>query len=103
VSYTFASVLQASPFQAWPSVLATAAPAAERVAAAGELFSIESLISLLTLLSLEVVLGIDNVIFIAILAGRLPQADQPRARTLGIGMAVVSRILLLLSIAWVMN
>jgi predicted tellurium resistance membrane protein TerC len=103
VSYTFASVLQTSPFSAWPSVLATAAPAAERALAAGELVSIESLISLLTLLSLEVVLGIDNVIFIAILAGRLPQADQPRARRLGIGMAVITRILLLLSIAWVMK
>jgi predicted tellurium resistance membrane protein TerC len=104
VSYTLAAVLESSPvFSAWPSLLATAAPAAETVAAAGELVSIESLISLLTLLSLEIVLGIDNVIFIAILAGRLPQADQPRARTIGIGMAVITRVLLLLSIAWVMK
>ena len=68
----------------WPALLATAAPAAD-LAAAGELLSLESLISLLTLTSLEVVLGIDNVIFIAILAGRLPRAEQPRARQLGIG------------------
>jgi predicted tellurium resistance membrane protein TerC len=104
VSYTLAAVFESSPvFSAWPSLLATAAPAAETVAAAGELVSIESLISLLTLLSLEIVLGIDNVIFIAILAGRLPRADQPRARTIGIGMAVITRVLLLLSIAWVMK
>jgi predicted tellurium resistance membrane protein TerC len=103
VSHTFASTLQSSPFTDWPSMLATAAPVAERAVAAGELISIESLVSLLTLLALEVVLGIDNVIFIAILAGRLPPADQPRARTLGIGMAVITRILLLLSITWVMK
>ena len=48
-------------------------------------------------------LGIDNVIFIAILAGRLPPDEQPKARRLGIAMAVVSRILLLLSITWVMR
>jgi predicted tellurium resistance membrane protein TerC len=61
------------------------------------------LVSLLTLVALEVVLGIDNVIFIAILAGRLPAAEQPKARKLGIAMAVISRVLLLLSISWVMR
>ena len=61
------------------------------------------LISLLTLVALEVVLGIDNVIFIAILAGRLPASEQDKARKLGIAMAVISRILLLLSISWVMR
>jgi predicted tellurium resistance membrane protein TerC len=90
----------AGPF--WPALLATAAPAAD-LPAAGELFSLPSLISLLTLTSLEIVLGIDNVIFIAILAGRLPREEQPRARRLGIGMAVVTRVLLLLSITWVMR
>jgi predicted tellurium resistance membrane protein TerC len=49
------------------------------------------------------VLGIDNVIFIAILAGRLPAGEQARARRLGIGMAVISRIVLLMGIAWVMR
>ena len=58
---------------------------------------------MLTLAALEVVLGIDNIIFIAILSGRLPAADQPRARRLGIGAAVITRILLLLSISWVMG
>jgi len=53
-----------------------------------------------TLFALEVVLGIDNVIFISILAGKLPPAEQPRARTLGLALAMVMRILLLFSIAW---
>ena len=60
--------------------------------ASGDLLSAAGLISLLTLIALEVVLGIDNVIFIAILAGRLPADEQPKARRLGIAMAVVTRI-----------
>ncbi len=60
-------------------------------------------ISLLTLTMLEIVLGIDNIIFISILAGKLPAADQPKARRLGLMGAFVSRVLLLLSIAWVMQ
>jgi len=59
--------------------------------------------ALLTLTVLEIVLGIDNIIFISILIGRLPAADQPRARFLGLGMAMVMRILLLLCISWVMS
>ncbi|HEV8364185.1 MAG TPA: TerC family protein [Gemmatimonadaceae bacterium] len=60
-------------------------------------------IGLLTLTVLEVVLGIDNIIFISILAGRLPRAEQPRARQLGLGGAFVTRVLLLLSIAWLVR
>jgi len=60
-------------------------------------------IALVTLTSLEVVLGIDNIIFISILAGKLPPAQQPRARRLGLGAAMVTRILLLISIAWVIR
>src|SRR5687768_1154512 len=82
-------------------LLSAAEPAT--AAASGDLFSAAALVSLLTLVALEVVLGIDNVIFIAILAGRLPVSEQDRARKLGIAMAVVSRILLLLSISWVMR
>jgi predicted tellurium resistance membrane protein TerC len=52
---------------------------------------------------LELVLGVDNVIFISILAGKLPQADQQRARRTGIMLAVVTRILLLLSLSWVIS
>ncbi len=55
----------------------------------------ETWIALVTLVALELVLGVDNVIFISILSGKLPPADQPRARSTGILMAVVTRILLL--------
>ena len=60
-------------------------------------------IGLLTLTALELVLGIDNIIFIAILASRLPVAEQPRARSLGLTGALVTRILFLLSISWIMR
>jgi predicted tellurium resistance membrane protein TerC len=60
-------------------------------------------IGLLTLTSLEIVLGIDNIIFISILSSRLPKADQPRARRLGLTGAFVTRILLLVSIAWIVR
>jgi predicted tellurium resistance membrane protein TerC len=86
-----------------PLVGAVVDAAAHAPAANGGLLSLAGLISLATLVALEVVLGIDNVIFIAILAGRLPPAEQPKARRLGIAMAVVSRILLLISISWVMR
>jgi predicted tellurium resistance membrane protein TerC len=60
-------------------------------------------ISLLTLSVLEVVLGIDNIIFISILAGKLPAADQPQARRFGLMGAFISRVALLLSITGVMR
>jgi len=60
-------------------------------------------IALATLTALEIVLGIDNIIFITILAGRLPEAQRNRARTLGLAAAMLTRILLLLSITWVMS
>lgn len=60
-------------------------------------------ISLLTLTLLEVVLGIDNLIFISILSGKLPQEQQPRARRMGLSLALITRILLLLSLSWVMR
>ncbi len=63
----------------------------------------ESWIALATLIALELVLGVDNVIFISILAGKLPKAQQPRARSTGIGLAVVTRILLLLSLSWIIS
>ena len=59
---------------------------------------------LLTLMALEIVLGIDNVIFIAILSSKLPtEEEQVRARRLGIGLAVMTRILLLFSISWIIG
>ena len=62
-----------------------------------------ALVGLLTLTALEIVLGIDNIIFISILSSKLPKAEQPRARRLGLGGAFVSRLLLLLSIAWIVR
>jgi len=61
----------------------------------------ELLIALVTLTVLEIVLGVDNVIFISILSGKLPKSEQRRARRVGLIAAMVMRILLLLSITWV--
>jgi predicted tellurium resistance membrane protein TerC len=63
----------------------------------------QSWIAFLTLLSLEIVLGVDNIIFISILSGKLPVEQQARARFLGLGLAMVMRILLLLSLSWVIG
>jgi len=63
----------------------------------------EAWIAFLTLVALELVLGVDNVIFISILAGKLPVNQQQKARTTGISLAVISRILLLLSISWIIR
>jgi predicted tellurium resistance membrane protein TerC len=61
----------------------------------------DGLIALVTLTFLEVVLGVDNVIFISILSGKLPESQQPRARQLGLLAAMGMRVLLLFSIAWI--
>ena len=61
----------------------------------------EGWISLLTLTFLEIVLGIDNIIFISIVADRLPTDQQRRARTLGLSLAIIVRVLLLMSISWI--
>lgn len=68
-----------------------------------DLFTLQALIALVTLTAMEIVLGIDNIVFIAILTGRLPLAQQPSARRLGLTLALVMRILLLLAITWVMR
>ena len=69
-----------------------------------ELCSVQGLISLLTLCALEIVLGIDNLIFIAIIAGKLPdRKDQRRARAIGLSLALMIRIFLLFSITWVIG
>jgi len=67
------------------------------------LFSLNSIIPFLTLCALELILGIDNVIFISILSSKLPRDQQDKARKLGLGLAVFTRILLLLSISWVIG
>ena len=60
-------------------------------------------VALATLTLLEIVLGIDNIIFISILVGRLPEAQRQRARIFGLGLAMFTRIGLLLSLAWIMR
>ncbi len=64
---------------------------------------VEVLVALVTLTVMEIVLGIDNIVFIAILTDRLPREQQPLARRLGLGIAMVSRILLLLTLNWLKN
>jgi len=68
-----------------------------------ELFTTENLIALLTLSSLEIVLGIDNIVFISILVAKLPPEQQGRARRIGLMLAMGMRIALLLAISWVMG
>lgn len=68
-----------------------------------QIFNPQNLIALVTLTALEIVLGIDNIVFISILAGKLPPNLQQRARQMGLGAAMISRILLLLSLSWVIG
>jgi predicted tellurium resistance membrane protein TerC len=63
----------------------------------------EAWVSLLTLTILEIVLGIDNIVFISILSGKLPEAQQKKARQLGLALAMITRVMLLLSLSWVMG
>lgn len=63
----------------------------------------EAWISLLTLTVLEIVLGIDNIVFISIISGKLPQHQQKKARRAGLALAMITRVLLLLSISWIMT
>ena len=63
----------------------------------------ESWIALLTLTALEIVLGIDNIVFISILAGKLPEAQRNKARQVGLALAMITRVLLLLSLSWLIG
>lgn len=66
-------------------------------------FSAQGIISLLTLALLEIVLGIDNIVFISIIASRLKEVDQRRARNIGLSLALVMRIILLFLISWIIG
>jgi predicted tellurium resistance membrane protein TerC len=68
-----------------------------------ELLTTEGIVSLLTLTFLEIVLGIDNVVFISIASGKLPEEKQQKARVLGITIALVARVLLLLGVSWIIG
>ena len=63
----------------------------------------DGLLSLLTLTALEIVLGVDNLVFIAIVSGKLPPSQQPLARKIGLGLALLTRVALLLTISWIMG
>lgn len=67
------------------------------------LFDPQVWLALVTLTVLEIVLGIDNVIFIAILAGKLPHGEQKKARTIGLALAMLTRVALLFSLVWIMR
>ena len=82
---------------------ATTAPAEGHAAGITSLLSMKAAIALVTLTLLEIVLGIDNIVFIAILAGKLPEEQRNKARRLGLGLAMGIRVLLLLSISWIMG
>src|SRR3954469_3733654 len=90
-----------------PSMLAAAPAGGAGHGPAGEgitnLLSLQAFIALVTLTVLEIVLGIDNIIFISVLADKLPVDQQGRARTLGLSLAMILRVLLLLSISWIMS
>jgi predicted tellurium resistance membrane protein TerC len=68
-----------------------------------DFFSAENVVSLLTLTFLEIVLGIDNIVFISIVSARLPATQQRKAQVIGIGLAFLGRIILLLAITWIIG
>ncbi|HVG79418.1 MAG TPA: TerC family protein [Patescibacteria group bacterium] len=63
----------------------------------------DGLLSLLTLTALEIVLGVDNLVFIAIISGKLPASQQPLARKVGLALALLTRVALLMTITWIMG
>jgi predicted tellurium resistance membrane protein TerC len=67
------------------------------------LLTMENLIALVTLTAMEIVLGIDNIVFLAILSGKLPPAQQKKARRIGLFLAMFMRILLLVTLSWIMR
>ena len=83
--------------------LLAAAPTTQGGDGITNLFSAEALIALLTLTILEIVLGIDNIIFISVLADKLPPQQQQKARVTGLSLAMIMRVLLLLCISWIMS
>jgi predicted tellurium resistance membrane protein TerC len=69
----------------------------------GAFLTSDGLVALATLTALEIVLGVDNVVFIAIVSARLPAAQQPLARRIGLALALITRVLLLLTLSWIMG
>ena len=69
----------------------------------GAFLTSDGLVALGTLTALEIVLGVDNLVFIAIVSGKLPAAQQPLARRVGLALALITRVLLLLTLSWIMG
>jgi predicted tellurium resistance membrane protein TerC len=67
------------------------------------IFTPNALMAILTLTFLEIILGIDNIVFLSIVSGKLPQSDQPKARRIGLLLAMAFRVILLFGITWVMS
>jgi predicted tellurium resistance membrane protein TerC len=67
------------------------------------IFTADNLVALVTLAALEIVLGIDNIVFISILSAKLPEEQRPKARRIGLLVALVTRVILLLALSWVMS
>ncbi len=86
-----------------PFILSAVTAATQGADAISPLFSIESAIALVTLTALEIVLGIDNVVFIAILANKLPENQRKKARQIGLFLAMFLRIIMLLLIGWIVH
>ena len=68
-----------------------------------ELFNPDNVLALITLTALEIVLGIDNIIFISILTGKLPEHQRPKAQKIGLALAMLTRLMLLFSLTWIMK
>ncbi len=85
------------------SVLLAAGDPHASGAALTSLWSSAAIIALVTLTILEIVLGIDNIIFISVLADKLPKEQQGKARTVGLALAMIMRVILLLGISWIMS
>ncbi|HEV2292605.1 MAG TPA: TerC family protein [Tepidisphaeraceae bacterium] len=85
------------------TILTLAAAGASGAEGITNLFSAQAAIALITLTILEIVLGIDNIIFISVLADKLPREQQNKARMVGLSLAMIMRVLLLLCISWIMG
>src|SRR5437773_10017625 len=97
--------MRVSPVRLWPGPPPSSAirPCQRHSAMLDWISDPQAWIALATLTALEIVLGIDNVVFISILSDKLPPGQQPKARLIGLSLAMFGRVGLLLSIAWIMH
>src|SRR5262245_39427421 len=97
--------MRVSPVRFWPGPppLSAIRPCQRHPVMLDWISDPQAWIALLTLTALEIVLGIDNIVFISILSDKLPRDQQPKARLVGLALAMFGRVALLLSIAWIMR